>query len=485
MSGELFPGTEDWDPTTFVAELKAGEYTLEGIPGISKFGMLSTRVQPAGFEQETLCRFFLAGEEVAKGDLERVLPRSFQGLMAVGIPVAEGSRVRSLLRLRPHKEGYYFEDFPRTMAEGDAEFVMGVAPTTRILRQIVPTFKRSRVLDLCCGGGWLALGELRDGTSVVASDLSGRCLAVARLNARLNGKSGVDWRQGPWFEPVRGEEFDLIISNPPFVQSPGGRTMAMDTPAEEDPVSLILSQMPSYLAPDGVGCLLLNWQYQDEDDWSAHPMSCLPDEGLQVLLFELQRHDPRGYATHWVRQNARFEDPNAREAEIERWVEYLEGRGSAGVSSGFLLMRRCEPGEEWAMAESRELKHFLPSTGDEFRRVFENQTWLGKLGDDMAILKARFRAVDGVQKEVVSGLVNGEWVAESMRLMSPARVMYDGHVDEALLMILEQAGKGGLPMEFLPEVARIAGVEDVKAIESGVAGLLSELVGRGLLDPVA
>ena len=137
------------------------------------------------------------------------------------------------------------------------------------------------------------------------------------------------------------------------------------------------------------------------------------------------------------------------------------------------------------MAESRELKHFMPSTGDEFRRVFENQTWLGKLGDDLAILKARFRAVDGVQKEVVSGLVNGEWVAESMRLMSPARVMYDGHVDEALLMILEQAGKGGLPMEFLPEVARIAGVEDVKAIESGVAGLLSELVGRGLLDPVA
>ena len=52
-------------------------------------------------------------------------------------------------------------------------------------------------------------------------------------------------------------------------------------------------------------------------------------------------------------------------------------------------------------------------------------------------------------------------------------------------MILEQAGKGGLPMEFLSEVARIAGVEDVKAIESGVAGLLSELVGRGLLDPVA
>lgn len=485
MSGELFPGTEDWDPTTFVAELKAGEYTLEGIPGISKYGMLATKVQPTGLGQETLCRCFLAGEVVGREDLARVLPQCFQGLLELGILKWEGAQVRSLLRLRPHNEGYYFEDFPKTMAEGDAEFVMGVAPTTRILRQIVPNFERSRVLDLCCGGGWLALGEVRDGTSVVASDLSGRCLAVARLNARLNDKAGVDWRQGPWFEPVRGEEFDLIISNPPFVQSPGGRTMAMDTPAEEDPVSLILSQMPSYLAPDGVGCLLLNWQYQDEDDWSAHPMSCLPDEGLQVFLFELQRHDPRGYATHWVRQNACFEDPDARDAEIERWVEYLEGRGSAGVSSGFLVMRRCEPGEEWAMAESRELKEFTPSTGEEFRRVFENQSWLGKLEDELAILEARFRGVDGVRKEVVSGLVKGEWVAESIRLMSPARVMYDGHVDEALLMILEEAGKGSLPRNFLPEVARIAGVKDAKAIEAGVAGLLSELVGRGLLDPVA
>ncbi|YCM42306.1 methyltransferase [Verrucomicrobiaceae bacterium 227] len=489
MSGELFPGTEEWEPTSFVEELKAGDYTSEGVPGISEYGAMVAKVRPEGPAQEVLCRLFLAGERVTRKSLEGVLARSYEGLKGLGILAGDGVWVQSLFRLRPHKEGYYFEDFPRAMAEGDAEvsaeFVMGVAPTTRILRQITPTFARSRVLDLCCGGGWLALGEAGDGVSVVGSDLSGRCLAVAKLNARLNGKSGVDWRQGPWFEPVRGEEFDLIISNPPFVQSPGGRTMAMDTPVEEDPVSVILSQMPSYLAPNGVGCLLLNWQYQDEDDWGAHPLSCLPETGVQVLLFELQRHDPRGYATHWVRQNARFEDPKAREAEIGRWVEYLEGRGSAGVSSGFLLMRRCEPGEEWAMTESRELKHFAPSTGDEFRRVFENQSWLGKLANELDILEARFRAVDGVQKEVVSGLKNGEWVAESIRLTSPARVMYDGHVDEALLMILEEAGKGNLPRGFLPEVARIAGVEEVNAIEAGVAGLLSELVGRGLLEPVA
>ncbi|MDB4792740.1 class I SAM-dependent methyltransferase [bacterium] len=284
MNGELFPGIDDWDPTSFVAELKAGGYTLEEIPGISRYGAMATRVQPTGFSQETLCRLFLAGEEIEKSDLGGVLPQSCESLAVLGILKTEGPRARSFFRLRPHQEGYYFEDFPKAMAGGDSEFVMGVAPTTRILRQIAPTFERSRVLDLCCGGGWLALGEVGADTTVVGTDVSGRCLAVAKLNAKLNGKSGVDWRQGSWFEPVLGEEFDLIISNPPFVQSPGGRTMAMDTPAEEDPVSLILSQMPSYLAPGGVGCFLLNWQYQDEEDWMAYPLSCLPDQGLQVLL---------------------------------------------------------------------------------------------------------------------------------------------------------------------------------------------------------
>ncbi|MDB4792741.1 hypothetical protein OAG91_00795 [bacterium] len=95
-----------------------------------------------------------------------------------------------------------------------------------------------------------------------------------------------------------------------------------------------------------------------------------------------------------MRQNAGFEEPAAREAEIDRWVEYLEGRGSAGVSSGFVVMRRCEPGEEWTMSESRELDHISPLAGAEFRRVFENQGWLGKLPNDLAILDVRFVARD-------------------------------------------------------------------------------------------
>lgn len=120
MRGELFSGTEDWDPISFVAELKAGGYTSEGVPGISEYGALVAKIRPNGPGQEVLCRLFLAGETVAKGDLERVLERSSIGLRNLGVLEEMGLRVRSLFRLRPHKEEYYFEDFPKAMAQGDS-----------------------------------------------------------------------------------------------------------------------------------------------------------------------------------------------------------------------------------------------------------------------------------------------------------------------------------------------------------------------------
>ncbi len=78
----------------------------------------------------------------------------------------------------------------------------------------------ARVLDLFTGSGALAVqAGLAGAASVVATDLSRRALANARLNARLNRVS-VEVRNGDLFDPVAGERFDLILANPPYL--PGG-----------------------------------------------------------------------------------------------------------------------------------------------------------------------------------------------------------------------------------------------------------------------
>ena len=57
-------------------------------------------------------------------------------------------------------------------------------------------------------------------TDVVATDVSERALRFTRLNALLNGVDGIETRPGALFEPVAGEQFDRIVSNPPFVITP-------------------------------------------------------------------------------------------------------------------------------------------------------------------------------------------------------------------------------------------------------------------------
>ena len=75
-----------------------------------------------------------------------------------------------------------------------------------------------RVLDLGSGSGCVAIALTRSlpGAVVVSVDISPEALELARGNAALNSVS-VEFRLGSLFEPVQGERFDLVVSNPPYI----------------------------------------------------------------------------------------------------------------------------------------------------------------------------------------------------------------------------------------------------------------------------
>src|SRR6266704_2721979 len=85
------------------------------------------------------------------------------------------------------------------------------------------TLHRSRLpgssSDLGTGSGALALAlaSERPGWRLIATDVSEEALAVARVNATSLALAGVEFRRGDWYEPLAGERFDLIVSNPPYV----------------------------------------------------------------------------------------------------------------------------------------------------------------------------------------------------------------------------------------------------------------------------
>ncbi len=91
-------------------------------------------------------------------------------------------------------------------------------PETELLVDLALERRPACVLDLGTGSGAVALAVKRHlpGARVVAVESSAAALAVARRNAvKLNLE--VEFRHGRWFEPVAGERFDLVVSNPPYV----------------------------------------------------------------------------------------------------------------------------------------------------------------------------------------------------------------------------------------------------------------------------
>jgi release factor glutamine methyltransferase len=76
-----------------------------------------------------------------------------------------------------------------------------------------------RVLDVATGSGAIALAiaHERHGCRVLGTDVSSPAVALATANAHRLGLVNARFDTGPWYGPARGERFDLITCNPPYV----------------------------------------------------------------------------------------------------------------------------------------------------------------------------------------------------------------------------------------------------------------------------
>jgi release factor glutamine methyltransferase len=83
----------------------------------------------------------------------------------------------------------------------------------------LPDGEELRVLDLGTGSGAVALAIARERprTHVIGVDISLAALEIARLNARLQRIENVEFRESNWFDAVRGEKFNVVVGNPPYV----------------------------------------------------------------------------------------------------------------------------------------------------------------------------------------------------------------------------------------------------------------------------
>jgi ribosomal protein L3 glutamine methyltransferase len=121
------------------------------------------------------------------------------------------------------------------------------------------------VLDLCTGSGCLAILASRNfpNAEIDAVDISRNALEVAARNVADYGLEGrLTLHRGDLFKPLGGRRYDLIISNPPYVDAEGMTGLPRECRAEPqlafdggadglDIVRRILDEARAYLTPQG------------------------------------------------------------------------------------------------------------------------------------------------------------------------------------------------------------------------------------------
>ena len=85
---------------------------------------------------------------------------------------------------------------------------------------LAASFERPRIVDVGTGSGAIAvaLAHKLPEAQITAIDLSAAALTVARGNAERNGVAGrIRFVEGDLLAPVAGEQFEMVVSNPPYI----------------------------------------------------------------------------------------------------------------------------------------------------------------------------------------------------------------------------------------------------------------------------
>ncbi|MFE5309656.1 methyltransferase [Isoptericola sp. NPDC056605] len=389
-------------------------------------------VGPAHEPRAVLARLFLLADEVPRGALDRALPGlGTAGAAHLGLVAAAGEgdddAVRAVVDLRPYaavdaggEASWWLASDLAELATGGrlaTDHVLGAGGASTTLAQVTARTPVGRVLDLGTGCGIQALHAARHARHVVATDLSRRALGFARFNLALNTPAaGVDvaLRHGSMLDPVAGESFDLVVSNPPFVITPhagaagaavaealgdyeyrdGGRS-------GDDLVRDLVRDVGGVLAPGGVAQLLGNWEHRRGEPWDERVGAWLDAAGLDGWVIQREVLDPAEYAETWIRDGGTTpeREPGAWAAAYGAWLDDFASRDVEAVGFGIVTLRRPTGG---ARPTLRRLEEHTGSVhqplGAHVAASLAAHDWL-EARDDAALAGAHLVVADDVTEE--------------------------------------------------------------------------------------
>ena len=472
----------------------------------------------AGYKVAVLTALFMLGEPVGAAALETALPRTgVAGALAIGLVVPTQSasgeqRYAPAVDLRPHEAEdahgsvrWWVASDLGELVTGQAlapDHVLGIGRAGLTLAALTPRKPVETALDLGVGCGIQTLYLLRHVRQVVATDISTRALEFTAFNVALAGvdSARVQLRQGNLLEPVAGQRFDLIVSNPPFVITPPSVRQAglplMEYRDAGGPIlPALVRGLEDHLNPDGVAVMLGNWEHREGTSWRTSVNQWI-GKSLDAWIIQREVQDPVEYAAMWLRDGGLTPERSsvAFENALAAWQEDFDSRQVSSVGMGYLVFHAPSvaatsgPGgtalEGQTAPEEPASDAVAPGAVEPWRVLEEVPTsGQGALGEHVAQVIAAHEALRGLDDAQVAALK-----LRTASGLSKEEALTPTPVPTAPV-IRQAEGFGRVIAVGMPEVALLSasdeGLLTVAQIAAAVASLTSEDPAAVLADMVA
>lgn len=438
----------------------------------------------AGSAAATLFRCFMLGLPVSTVDLAAALPQcGVAGAEALGLIARGASRkdeCTAAIDLRPYAavdddsgiEWWLASDLSETATGRPLapDHVLGAGGASLTLAGITSRSRVCRTLDLGTGCGIQALHAARHSERVIATDISARALNFAAFNLAINEVDNVELRLGSMFEPVAGERFDLIVSNPPFVITPRADSAIPDYEyrdagrSADGLVQELVEAAGGFLTPGGSAQFLMNWEHRRGSTWRERVEGWLTRSGTDAWIVQREVLDVAEYAQTWLRDGGLTADRDRAQwrRALSAYLDDFEQRGVAAVGMGFALLHR--PATD--RATWRRLIEYPGAVtqplGPAIAASVAAQEWLTVTSDE-ELLALRFAVTSDVTEE---------------------RYFRPGSADPAVIM-LRQGGGFGHHLQVATSVAALVGACDGELSLGQLLGAIAALSDRAVPEVIA
>lgn len=388
----------------------------------------------------TLIRLFFMSEDCQPRDVaEAILPLTLAQLSQAGIVRVEGELVTAAIRIQPYgKMLFLFKRDPPEVAPEEA--LMFISPSSLEVAHLMTRRTVAKALDIGTGCGFLAALAAPFCKEVCAIDVNPSAIRAAEFNARWNGLKNISLRAGNLLEPVRGQRFDLIICNPPFLITPvpevfSARYVFKHSGLPGDAFCINLAREASQLLEEGgYFHMMLQWEEPAGEAWSSKLEKEFSGLGCDVWVARILTATAEEYAADWVSSLSEIEQTDA-ETLTQQAQKYFRDKNVASTGTGLVTLRRASHRPNYLWFDEAPDDRTEPY-GDSVANLFDVRARIMQIGD-AGLLQEKLRVSPHLELLQTSNVKEGEWMPSASELLLKRGLKYSfGDVDEQLLELL-------------------------------------------------